>query len=208
MINELINRYPKLEPICDNIKYAIDLMEETYKQGGKIMVCGNGGSCSDSDHIVGELMKGFLSLRPLEDCEKDMFNGICENPELFTKNLQRAIPAISIPAQAAVLSAFCNDVEPELMYAQLVFGYGTDKDLLICLSTSGNSKNVVNAAVAAKAKDMKTVGMTGMKESKLSEICDCIIKAPETETYKVQEYHLPIYHVLCAELEKRLFEEK
>ena len=205
MINELTERYPQLEPHKAEIVKAADMMYETYKNGGKILVCGNGGSCSDSEHIVGELMKGFKLMRPLSDCEIKKFEGLCDDPEAFAKNLQRAIPAISLPSQSGVLSAFINDVEPDMAYAQLAYGYGTDKDLLIGLSTSGNSKNVVNAVIASKARGMKTIALTGMKDSKLSDMCDITIKVPETETFKVQELHLPVYHFLCADIENRLF---
>ena len=160
------------------------------------MLCGNGGSCSDCEHIVGELMKGFLSMRPVTD-ERI--------PEKLRKNLQGSLPAISLPSQSAILSAFCNDVEPSMMYAQMVYGYATEKDLLIGLSTSGNSKNVVNAVEVAKAVGAKTMAMTGQRDSKLSAICDVTIQVPETETYKIQELHLPVYHYLCAEVERVLF---
>ena len=128
-----------------------------------------------------------------------------EDKEYFTRTLQGSLPAISLPSQSALLSAFANDVEADMVYAQLVFGYGKTEDLLIAMSTSGNSKNVVNAAKMAKVKGMKVLAFTGEKDSKLSEICDITIKAPECETYKIQELHLPIYHYLCAEIERQLF---
>ena len=148
-------------------------------------------------------MKGFLSLRPIESEQREAFaNELDEN---ILSKLQRGIPAISLPAQSAVISAYANDVDAELVYAQLVFGYGKKQDLFIGLSTSGNSKNVVAAARVAKAMGMSTLALTGAKDSRLSEICDVTIKAPETETFKVQELHLPIYHYLCAFVEKTLF---
>ena len=205
MIDNLIKRYPDLIGIKDELVSVVDMMEDTYKKGGKILACGNGGSCADCEHIVGELMKGFMSHRTLNEDEIKMFDGIAENPAEFAKYIQNTIPAISLQSQTAVISAFANDVNPDMVYAQLAFGYGRENDLIFCLSTSGNSKNVVNAAIAAKARKMKTVALTGAKESKLSAICDVTLKAPSTETYIVQEYHLPMYHYLCAELEKRLF---
>lgn len=205
MINELIFRYPELTDIKNEIMRTVDMMESTYKNGGKILVCGNGGSCADCEHIVGELMKGFMSKRPLSKNDVMLFDGISDNPINFAENLQLAIPAISLPSQSAVLSAFSNDVNPAMAYAQLTFGYGRENDLIICISTSGNSANVINAAIAAKARKMKSVALTGADGGMLASICDAAIKVPETETYKVQEYHLPIYHFLCAELEKRLF---
>ena len=196
MLKELLERYPQLIVCEDQIKSAMELISDTYKNGGKILVCGNGGSCSDSEHIVGELMKGFKSLRKVTDSRI---------PEDLRSGLQGALPAISLPSQTGVLSAFINDVDPEMMYAQLVYGYATEKDLLIGLSTSGNSKNVVNAARVAKAVGAKAMAMTGKKESKLSEICDACIRVPETETFKIQELHLPVYHYLCAQIEEDMF---
>jgi len=192
-MENLLKRYPSLEVCKDDIEKALMLMIDTYKNGGKVLVCGNGGSAADSEHIVGELMKGFMLMRPVTD-ERI--------PEHLRKHLQGALPAISLPSQSAILSAFINDVEPEMMYAQLVYGYARENDLVIGLSTSGNSKNVVNALEVAKCVGAKTLAMTGEKESKLSELCDVTIKVPETETYKIQELHLPVYHYLCAEVEK------
>lgn len=196
MLKELLERYPQLTECEEQIKSAMELIRDTYKKGGKVLVCGNGGSCSDSEHIVGELMKGFKSMRKVTD-ERI--------PEELRCGLQGALPAISLPSQTGVLSAFINDVDPDMMYAQLVYGYATEKDLLIGLSTSGNSKNVVNAAKVAKAVGAKAMAMTGKKESKLSEICDACIRVPETETYKIQELHLPVYHYLCAQIEYDIF---
>lgn len=198
MLKELLERYPQLKVCEEQIKSAMELIRDTYKNGGKVLVCGNGGSCSDSEHIVGELMKGFKSMRKVTD-ERI--------PEELRSGLQGALPAISLPSQTGVLSAFINDVDPDMMYAQLVYGYATEKDLLIGLSTSGNSKNVVNAAKVAKAVGAKAMAMTGKKESKLSEICDACIRVPETETYKIQELHLPVYHYLCAQIEADTFGE-
>ena len=195
-MENLLKRYPSLEVCKEDIENALKLMLDTYKNGGKVLVCGNGGSASDSDHIVGELMKGFKSKRYVTD------ERIAED---LRCGLQGALPAISLPSQTGVLTAFINDVDPDMMYAQLVHGYAKENDLLIGLSTSGNSKNVVNAARVAKAVGAKTLALTGEKESKLSEICDVCIKVPETETYKVQEYHLPVYHYMCLETEKYFF---
>lgn len=197
-MENLLNRYPELEVCKQDIKKAVDLILDTYKNGGKVLVCGNGGSAADSEHIVGELMKGFMLKRPVDD-ERI--------PEHLRANLQGALPAISLPSQCAILSAFINDIEPDMMYAQLVYGYAKENDLVIGLSTSGNSKNVVNAVEVAKSIGVKTLAMTGETESKLSQLCDVTIKVPETETYKIQELHLPVYHFLCAEVEKYFFEE-
>lgn len=195
-MNELLKRYPCLEECKDSINNALELMIDTYRSGGKVLVCGNGGSAADCEHIVGELMKGFMKKREVTD------NRI---PEEMRKNLQGSLSAISLPSQSAVLSAFINDVEPMMMYAQLVYGYAKQNDLVIGISTSGNSKNVVNAVEVARCLGVKTLSLTGKNESKLSEISDVAIKVPETETFKVQELHLPVYHYLCAETEKAMF---
>ena len=202
MRTELLVRYPCLEAVIDSIDAAAQMMVDTYKNGGTVLVCGNGGSCADSDHIVGELMKGFLSLRPMSEEQKSSMADILD--EDILSKLQRGIPAISLPSQSAVISAYANDVDPELVYAQLVFGYGKKQDMLIGLSTSGNSKNVVAAAKVARAMGIKTLALTGARDSRLSELCDVTVKAPEIETFKVQELHLPIYHYLCAYVEKYL----
>jgi len=205
MLNELIKRYPELEEIKEELEKASELMLETVKNGGKILLCGNGGSCADCDHIVGELMKGFLSMRKINKNFQDVLKEkYPEEAEYLINNLQEGIPAISLVSHAAVLSAFANDVDADMVYGQLVYGYGNKGDLLIGLSTSGNSKNVVNAVKIAKAKGLKTMALTGEKPCKL-DMCDVTLKAPETETFKVQEYHLPIYHYLCAELERQMF---
>lgn len=198
MLNELFERYPALQ-ICEkDIEDALKLLIDTYKNDGKVLVCGNGGSAADSEHIVGELMKGFMLKREVDDGRI---------PENMRCNLQGALPAISLVSQSGVLSAFINDVEPEMMYAQLVYGYGKEGDLLICLSTSGNSKNCVNAAEVAKSIGVKVLSLTGEKESGLSQLSDCTVKVPDTETFKVQEYHLPVYHFLCSMTEKYFFKK-
>lgn len=206
MINTLIERYQSLSVCRNEIEKATNLIYKSYMDGGKLLVCGNGGSCADCDHIVGELMKGFLSRRGLSEDEKRRFAEYGEKGGDIAAKLQGGIPAISLPSQSAVLSAFANDVDPELVYAQLVWGYGTDKDVFLGITTSGNSKNVVSACMTAKAKNMACIGLTGKSECKLDVLCDVVIHVPETETYKVQELHLPVYHAICAELEKRIFE--
>ena len=206
MLKELLERYPALNVCKEDIIAAEELMMATYRAGGKIMVCGNGGSCADSDHIVGELMKGFILSRPMDKAtEKRFRDALGDDAEEFVKNLQGGIPAISLPSQSAVLSAFSNDVDASLSYAQLVYGYAREGDSLIALSTSGNSKTAVAAAKVAKAMGIKSFAMTCTKESKLSAICDATIRVPETDTLKVQELHLPVYHYLCAIVEKTIF---
>ena len=196
MMKELMERYPALEVCRDSIQQAAELMIDIYRCGGKVLVCGNGGSAVDSEHIVGELMKGFLLPRTVTD-ERI--------PEALRKNLQGALPAISLPSQCSILSAFVNDVEPDMMYAQLVYGYAREQDLVIGISTSGNSKNVVNAVKVANSVGAKTLSLTGEGGGILGEISDVTVKVPAMETFKIQEYHLPVYHYLCAAVEKYFF---
>lgn len=204
---ELIERYPCLSACADSVRAAAEAMINSYKNGGKVLTCGNGGSCADSDHIVGELMKGFLLKRPMDEKSTERFADMFEDGACIAKNLQGALPAISLTAQSAIISAFANDVDPELVYAQLVYGYGKEGDILIGISTSGNSANVVAAAKTAKFMGMKTIILTGKNDCVCDSFADIVIHVPETETFKVQELHLPIYHYLCAECERNFFDE-
>ncbi len=208
-MEELLTRYPALAVCKDDILAALSLMLDTYRKGGKIMVCGNGGSCADAQHIVGELMKGFLLRRPMTEEQKKMFADILgeEDAELFAARMQRGIPAMALDGATGLLTAYANDVDADYIYAQQVFACGQKNDLLIGISTSGNSKNVVNAMKAAKAMGIAGVSLTGAKESKLSALSSVTIRVPETETFKVQELHLPVYHYLCAEMEATVFEK-
>lgn len=205
MLNELMERYPALISAGDAIKKAEGILLECFKNGGKLLVCGNGGSCADSDHIVGELMKGFLLKRKIPDTMREKLSEY-EDGTYLADNLQGAVPAVSLTAHAGLISAFANDVAPDMVYAQQVYGYAKKGDVLIGITTSGNSANVVNAAKVAKACGMKVIGLTGKNENKLDKISDVVIHAPETETFKVQELHLPIYHYLCAKCEQEIFE--
>ena len=180
------------------IRAALDLIVDTYRRGGKVLVCGNGGSAADSEHIVGELMKGFMLKRPVSDPRI---------PEDLREGLQGSLPAISLPSQSGILSAFANDVDPQMVYAQMVYGYADEKDLVIGISTSGNSANVVNAMRVAKAVGASTLALTGEKASRLSALCDVTVRVPACETYQIQEYHLPVYHYLCAAAEACFFSE-
>lgn len=205
-MNELFKRYPELSVCRDSLEKAVEMMCETYKNGGKILVCGNGGSCADSEHIVGELMKSFVLRReiPKED-KAALENLLGEESEFFANNLQRGVPAFSLCSQSGVMTAYNNDVNADMVYAQLLYACGKKEDLLIGISTSGNSKNVVNAVKTAKAFGIKSMCLTGEKECLIDNFADCVIKVPEKETYKIQELHLPVYHYLCLETEKKLF---
>ena len=200
----LYERYPELESQKDNIEEAINILEKCFKNNGKILVCGNGGSSSDAAHITGELMKSFKEKRPLNENLAKQINK--EFDEDIANKLQVGIPCIDLTSQTALLTAFANDVDPDYIFAQQVVGYSKNNpnDVLLALSTSGNSKNVVNAVKVAKALGLKTISLTGGSDSELSKLSTICIKAPETEVFKVQEYHLPIYHYICMELEKRI----
>ena len=205
-IDLLVERYPSLESAKNDIVAAYLLLEESYENGGKLLVAGNGGSAADAEHIVGELMKGFkLSRKPETDFAERL---VAENQELgsvLAENLQGALPAIALDGHPALSTAYMNDCEPLLCFAQQVNGYGKSGDVVLGISTSGNSKNVLYAATTAHAKGMKVIGLTGAKDSKLKDMSDVCIKAPQTETYMIQELHLPIYHCLCLMLENRFF---
>ncbi len=198
IFNQLIERYPALNSCKDEIYNAYKLIKSCYDSSGKVMACGNGGSAADADHIVGELMKGFLLGRKISEKAQ---NG---DDEILT-HLQGALPAVSLVAHSALLTAFANDLEFDYAYAQQVYGLGNKGDVLIALSTSGNSASVVNAVRAAAAKGVLSVGITGSKDSLMSKTCDVCIKLPETETFKIQELTLPVYHCLCAMLEADFF---
>ena len=208
MLNELINRYPSLCDCKEDIKKAVDAIIDCYEKGGKLLLCGNGGSCADCEHIVGELMKGFLKKRPLDGSKMEEMKRNCNlvNDEMLEK-LQGGLPAIAIPSITALNSAFCNDVDPELVYAQPLMSLAKENDILIGISTSGNSKNVFGAVKVTKALGIKVIGLTGKTGGKLKDTADICICAPETETFKIQELHLPIYHYLCAAVEEHFFAE-
>ncbi len=201
-IDMLMERYPQLCKCKDSIIITIELLIETYKKGNKLLVCGNGGSAADSEHIVGELMKGFICPRHLS---ADLVNRI--NDKTLTDALQYGLPAISLVGHTALSTAYSNDKLPTAVFAQQVLGYGKNDDVLMCISTSGNSLNCVYAAKVAKAIGLKVISLTGVKDSKLKEISDITIKTPEQETYKIQELHLPIYHTICLAVENEFFGE-
>lgn len=200
--NELIERYPSLQRCRENICKSYEIMAECLANGGKILCCGNGGSAADCDHFAGELLKGFLKKRPLSDNEKKKFGDT-----FIADNLQKGLPVISLCAHTALITAFSNDAVPTLAFAQQVYAYAKSGDVLLCLSTSGNSENVVYAAETAVAADLKVISITGENESALSRFSDVCIKLPENETFKVQELTLPVYHCLAAMIEDRFFNE-
>lgn len=207
-IEVIVNRYPVLNSVKDEIVEAYFLLVESYKNEGKLLIAGNGGSAADAEHIVGELMKGFKLPRKLNENFTDKL--ISENEELGTvlaESLQGALPAIALDGHPALSTAYMNDCEPLLCFAQQVNGYGKAGDVFLGISTSGNSKNILYAATTAHAKGMKVIGLTGAKDSKLTQMSDVCIKVPQTETYMIQELHLPVYHCLCLMLEDEFFGE-
>lgn len=205
-IDLLIDRYPVLSECKEDIIGSYLIMEESYEKGGKLLVAGNGGSAADSEHVVGELMKGFKMPRHLPEdmCEK-LKSVDPEMGEILGKDLQGALPAIALDGHPALTTAYMNDVEPLLCFAQQVNGFGNNGDVFLGISTSGNSKNVLYAATVAKAKGLKVVGLTGQKNSKLNDLADITVKVPQTETYMIQELHLPVYHCWCLMLEDKFF---
>ena len=205
-IDLLVERYPSLESAKNDIVAAYLLLEESYENGGKLLVAGNGGSAADAEHIVGELMKGFkLPRKPEADFAEKLVEENQELGSVLAENLQGALPAIALDGHPALSTAYMNDCEPLLCFAQQVNGYGKSGDVFLGISTSGNSKNVLYAATTAHAKGMKVIGLTGAKDSKLKDMSDVCIKAPQTETYMIQELHLPVYHCLCLMLERTFF---
>lgn len=207
-LDELIKRYPELKSQKNNIAEAYRILEECYSSGGRLLIAGNGGSAADAEHIVGELMKGFENPRRLKTEEIEKLRSVdAKLGEVLGKHLQGSLPAIALDGHFALNTAYMNDCEPLLCFAQQVNGYGRRNDVFLGISTSGNSKNILYAATVAKAKEMKVIGLTGAKDSELSKMADITMRSSYTRTYMVQEHHLPIYHCLCLMLEERFFGE-
>lgn len=206
-LTELTWRYPALGPVRDSIGEAYLAIKESYDRGGKLMVAGNGGSCADALHIVGELMKGFCKKRPLPEELKDAiisFDG--EDGAEIADRLQMGLMAIALSEHQSLNTAYANDVDPGLMFAQQLMGYSRKGDSLLLISTSGNSKDLIAMIPVAKALGVKVIGLTGKDGGRISREADVSIVAPGEETYKIQELHLPIYHTLCLMLEDTYFE--
>ena len=205
-IDLLIERYPVLDGIKESIIDAYLLMEQSYLNGGKLLIAGNGGSASDAEHIAGELMKSFKLERKVPDELKDKLIAVDSvRGEQLAKNLQQPLLAIPLVAHEALSTAYINDVDGYGVYAQQMLGFGKPGDVFLAISTSGNSKNVMNATVVARALGVKIIGFTGEKGGELAKIADVAVKAPSSETYMIQELHLPIYHCWCLMLEERFF---
>lgn len=205
-LEKLLEQYPDLSVCQDQIVKAYGLLVDSYDKGGKLLLAGNGGSASDCEHIVGELMKSFVRPRPLAPDYVEKMKRIDPHwGEELASCMQAALPAISLTGFPALSSAFVNDCHPLMNFAQLVNGLGRTEDVFWGISTSGNSRNVCYAALAAKAKGMKVLGLTGERESQLSRWADVCIRVPRMETYQVQELHLPVYHCLCMMLETHYY---
>ena len=205
-IDLLLNRYPVLAVSRQEIIDAYLTLEETYKNGGKLLIAGNGGSAADSEHIVGELMKGFkMPRRITTDFANKLISVNLELGTVLAENLQGTLPAIALDGHFALSTAYMNDCDPLICFAQQVNGFGNKGDVFLGISTSGKSKNILYAATVARAKGMKIIGLTGAKDSELSTFADVCVKVPEVETYMVQELHLPVYHCWCLMLEDKFF---
>ncbi len=205
-ISELTQRYPVLAENENDIRLVCDTVIKCYESGGKLLICGNGGSCADAEHITGELMKGFLKQRPIPEEKKEKMTAAA--PELESigiEKLQVGLPAITLNSGVALTTAFMNDCEPDLIYAQEVLGLGKEGDVFLGISTSGNAKNVFAAAAVAKSLGLKTLGLSGRDGGRLKEVCDICVVVNETETFKIQELHLPVYHAVCATVEEHFF---
>lgn len=202
----LVKRYPELSSVEEKIAGVFEIMRECYENGGKLIIGGNGGSCSDAEHIVGELMKGFCSLRPLKDDMKEKLIAVdSEIGAQLAENLQRGLPAVALSSHPSLNTAFLNDVNGDMMYAQQLNSIGTEKDVFLAMTTSGNANDLRYAAVTAKAKGMKVVALTGKTGGAMNDLADVNVVVPNDETYQIQELHLPIYHCLCLMLEEHFF---
>jgi D-sedoheptulose 7-phosphate isomerase len=205
-LQQLIERYPKLESTGGDIRKAFDIISESFEKGGKLLIAGNGGSAADAEHIAGELMKDFVKKRSLpESFVLELGKVDSEIAEYLLPRLQPGLPAIALTGQISLNTAAINDIDGNITFAQQVYGYGKESDVFLGISTSGNAKNIQYAAAAAKAKQMRVIVLCGGTGGALKALSDVSIIAPETETYKVQELHLPIYHCLCLMLEERFF---
>lgn len=207
-VDLLIERYPVLKACEQSIIDAYLVMEECYVNDGKLLIAGNGGSAADSEHIAGELMKRFKTPRPITSEVAEKLKSIDPiRGENLAHNLERGLMAIPLVAHEALSTAYINDVDGLGVFAQQLFGFGRSGDVFLGISTSGNSKNVMSATVVARAIGLKVIGLTGANGGELAEVADVAIKVPETETYMIQELHLPVYHCLCLMLEDRFFGE-
>lgn len=206
ILETLLVRHPELSATSNDINEAFQLLKNSFELGGKLLVCGNGGSAADSDHIVGELMKSFSISRAIhEKLHTELVSNFGDQGHYLASKLEGALPAISLNSHNALNSAFANDVDAELIFAQQVVGYGTERDVLLGISTSGNAKNVVSAMIVARAEGMKVIGLSGRDGGEFNKYCDVLINVGGDLTPQIQELHLPVYHTLCEMLEYHFF---
>lgn len=208
-IRMLIERSPEFAHLESPLIQCTEMLERCVRSGGKILTCGNGGSAADAEHIVGELMKGFLLPRELQPQKRIALEEMHSDIGVeLAMHLQQAIPAISLVAGVSLTTAFANDVSAEYVFAQQVFGLAKEGDVLWGITTSGNSRNIIHAFRVARALKVKTLGFTGGCGGGVAALCDIEIRAPHTSTPIIQEMHLPLYHTVCAELEAQLFKNQ
>lgn len=205
-LEELIQRYPSLETIKKEIQDTYEVMRDAYHAGRKVLIAGNGGSGADAEHMVGELMKGFIKERHVSKELSERLKQVDPvRGEILSKKLQQGLPAIALTGHMSLSTAVLNDVDGEMIFAEQVLGYGKPGDVLLGITTSGNSKNVLYAAAVAKAKGMKVLALTGGNGGEIKKVSDVALVVPEKETFKIQELHLPIYHAICLMLEEYFF---
>jgi D-sedoheptulose 7-phosphate isomerase len=203
---QLCEKYPVLNSLKESIGRAAEIIINCYSSGGILLVCGNGGSCSDSEHLVGELMKSFELKRPIEKGIAEKLAEVSgDRGKYLAQKLESGLPAISLTSQTSLITAICNDIDADLVFAQQVIVYGQDKDVLIAISSSGNSQNVVDACITAKAMNMNVIGLTGITGGKMKQYCDILLNVPEKRTAYVQELHLPVLHSLCLLIENHFY---
>ncbi|MDQ2691742.1 MAG: SIS domain-containing protein [Chloroflexota bacterium] len=205
-IEQLVASYPELTVCASEIVAAFDILRDCYRSNGKVLTCGNGGSAADAEHIVGELMKGYLLKRSIsEEIRARLVAASPQDGDYLADHLQGGLPAVSLVSQTSLLSAIANDTAADMVYAQQVYAYGQEGDALIGLSTSGNSRNIIHAVQVARAGGLRTIGLTGPTGGELRSLCEVCICVPGDSTPAIQERHLPIFHVLCAMLEEEFF---
>lgn len=206
LFDEFLVRYPALNGCSESIMDAYTILVKCYSRGGKVLACGNGGSAADAEHIVGELMKKFGIKRPVDSKFRERLLSLgYDFAEHLASQLEQALPAISLVSQTGLITAIVNDIGGDMIYAQQVYGYGKAGDVLIALSTSGSSGNVLTAIKVARALDMDVIGFTGESGGKMKQYCSSAICVPSDITFKIQEYHLPVYHLLCLMVEQEFF---
>ena len=208
ILRDLVSRYPELVSCAESVQRAFELLKECFEAQGKLLLCGNGGSCADCAHITGELMKGFCKNRPLSEKQKLALAKIdSKNGYFLAEKLQQAFPVVDLCANTALITAVANDTDADLIFAQQIMGLGREKDVLLCICPKGSAPNVLNAIAAARLQGMKVIGMVAQGKGAMANLCDGLIAVPQNEVFLAQEMHLPVYHALCLMLEAEFFSE-